>query len=1364
MLCLRSRDSDFMERYMHGRLSETEQAAFDEHLVECAECVEELTRLGAMRAELEHRRAAIEAAAAPPERPPWVTLLAVAAVLLVAIGLTLLWQPRSADGIAELASFEPPEYQPPRLRAFVDEAEEEFRAAMDRYQDGDFEGAIGGLETAAELDPDRVDAPFFLGASLLLTGDTEAALGHLTRVVETGDLQYLQEALYLRAQAYLLLGDAESAGSDLQAIIELGGGWEERARNQLDELTARSATGVSGPSSPPAASTPALAEARALIDAGRYTEAESAAEGLIERYRAERGSRLPEARALDLWVEARWRNGKAWHMGTLEAAERAAELKAVELGADSAEVATSVFHQARVLDESGRFDEALDRYEQAIDHYLETVGASDPRTALATVYLGGMLVELGQLRAARPHLEEGLEAFESQLGPDHPHVAEALVHLGWLEVYARNLEVGRGHFERALSILEARLGPEHPALGDPLDGLTWGLRDLNDFEGSRRAGRRAMRLRTLALGPEHPWLAFNYHLLWRVADNDSRGDAFLKSAAAIAESSYPANHPMVGLILGYSAFAADSGDDWMLFERGLKILEGSYGSDHWRVGLLLANLSLRIWELGDLERARELLDRVVAILEGSEVRGSYGALLEDRIRLYEEMGLVDLEEAIVAGERALAVAREERSFFVASVLEGQARRLMMSGRLPEANAMAEEALKAREAYASPDHLHLGDTLWNLAEIRAGLGDFESALELNRRALSINETWDDRFAMQRNLHLETRLLWAMGRLEGAADTAMRLEAGRRGLNRHALPGLPERQSLTLTDRQLTGRDFLLSAAIADPGSGHEQTATDAVIRSRGIVLDLLAQRNSVTKFQRDAETMRLDRAVTRARENLARLVVGVGGEGDAEDRGARIRRASREKEQAELALAAHSRRFRRQREARSAGLAETRAALPERSGVVSYVRFDLYGFAGRDRSTGWPLESTPGYLAIVLRADREEPALVNLGAAPAIDRLVDALREQIWRLAAAVDRAPELSLSQYGRMGSALREAIWEPVAPALKGLEQVFIVPDGELHLVDWGALPARSGGYLIEQPLRLHYLSAERDLVARPARSGSAGRLLAMGDPAFDETDLYAALAAEDSEVLQMARLDLEAEGPVFRGRCPSCDGFANLRFEELPAAAEELRSIEASWSGSGTAGVPVVLSRAAANEAAFKARAPGNQVIHLATHGFYLGGACEAAADGRRGGPAIDNPLLFSGLALAGANHRQAAGPKEEDGVLTAEEIAALDLQAVDWAVLSGCETGVGETRAGEGVFGLRRAFQIAGARTVIMSLWPVDDEVTRDWMEALYRYRFAEELSTIEAVRRAHVELLAARRAAGLSTHPFYWAGFVAAGDWR
>ena len=156
--------------------------------------------------------------------------------------------------------------------------------------------------------------------------------------------------------------------------------------------------------------------------------------------------------------------------------------------------------------------------------------------------------------------------------------------------------------------------------------------------------------------------------------------------------------------------------------------------------------------------------------------------------------------------------------------------------------------------------------------------------------------------------------------------------------------------------------------------------------------------------------------------------------------------------------------------------------------------------------------------------------------------------------------------------------------------------------------------------------------------------------------------------------------------------------------------------------------------------------------------------AGGGARRAEQLENPLLQSGLAMAGANHRAAARPDEDDGILTAEEVAALDLEGVEWAVLSACDTGLGHVKAGEGVFGLRRAFQVAGARTVIMSLWSVDDRATEQWMQALYRGRLGAHLDTADAVRQASLQTIQQRRARGQSTHPFYWAGFVAAGDWR
>jgi CHAT domain-containing protein len=181
------------------------------------------------------------------------------------------------------------------------------------------------------------------------------------------------------------------------------------------------------------------------------------------------------------------------------------------------------------------------------------------------------------------------------------------------------------------------------------------------------------------------------------------------------------------------------------------------------------------------------------------------------------------------------------------------------------------------------------------------------------------------------------------------------------------------------------------------------------------------------------------------------------------------------------------------------------------------------------------------------------------------------------------------------------------------------------------------------------------------------------------------------------------------------------------------------------------------------------------VATHGFFLGTACEEAGDGKRAIDVVPAParkatlvaeelaLVQSGLAFAGAN-RAVPAADGEDGILTAEEVAAMDLRGVEWMVLSGCDTGVGRIRSGEGVLGMRRAFQVAGAGAIVMSLWPVDDAATRQWMQVLYRARYRDGSSSTDAVRSADAAILRDRRAHQQSVHPFYWAGFVVSGSWR
>jgi CHAT domain-containing protein len=167
--------------------------------------------------------------------------------------------------------------------------------------------------------------------------------------------------------------------------------------------------------------------------------------------------------------------------------------------------------------------------------------------------------------------------------------------------------------------------------------------------------------------------------------------------------------------------------------------------------------------------------------------------------------------------------------------------------------------------------------------------------------------------------------------------------------------------------------------------------------------------------------------------------------------------------------------------------------------------------------------------------------------------------------------------------------------------------------------------------------------------------------------------------------------------------------------------------------------------------------RLLHVASHAFFLPEADARSSTGAAAGAALDvrNPLLRSGLALAGANSNRGAA---DAGILTALEASRLNLWGTKLVTLSACDTGVGDIHNGEGVYGLRRAFVLAGAETVVMTLWPVSDGIAREPMAAFYASLGAGD-GRGDALRQAKLAMLKQKR----RQHPFYWAGFILSGQW-
>jgi len=916
--------------------------------------------------------------------------------------------------------------------------------------------------------------------------------------------------------------------------------------------------------------------------------------------------------------------------------------------------------------------------------------------------LAAVSFSTGAYREAIAQAERARRLLERGGEAQGRRVAAALNAEGSARWALSDYDAARRALERAVAIQERAGGPDDPDLAGCLQRLGLVLHSTSDYEGSRAAYLRALAIRERAQGAAHPDLA---------------GTLTMYAALLYATREH------------VERFAA--------LQRALTILESALGPEHPRLIGVLNNLGAYHADFGDHEDARRFLERALRlrIAASGPSHPLVGMLVNNLASVAEAEGQFARAESLY--RRAYEIhleARGPESWDVAQGLLSLGSVRRATGRAAEAKADVERAVRILEAVIGPEQHDTADALESLGSCHLALGETRAAQEVFERARGIRE--------RRLGPRHPDLAWLLGQLAGLAAAqgrredalalALRSESIRTEHLRRTCRGLSEREALSYASAPTGALDVALALA-AGPAAddGTRRAALDAVIRARALVLDEMAWRSRILAMGRAEEARPLIEAWRRAQQALAAEAVR-----GAEDEGPEafathldsLRRAADEAEARALSATGAARPGAVRGDA---GLEEVLASLPAGSALVSYAR-----------SPGPPAMD----YAFVLRPGARAPFAVALGRASRTDSLVAAWREQAGRDPRGIGAA--LRESACRQAGEALAAAVWRPLGQAVRGARRVFVVPDGSLSLVPLAALPAEGGRYVVELGPVLHVLGAERDLV--PAREVTAGeRLLALGDPDFDARG-----ALEDGA-------PPAAAAGARRGSQAACDALSERRWSRLPATAGEVEAVLRAWTAPHPSGAPAErlgrsLTGAAASEAALKREAPGARVLHFATHGFVTGGDCPTAL--------VRNPLLRAGLVLAGANRRDAGPAAAEDGVLTAEEVAGMELHGAEWAVLSACETGVGDPRAGEGVLGLQRAFRIAGARTVVMSLWAVDDEAASAWMTALYRARWERGLDTAASVAEASRGALRGLRARGATTHPFLWAAFVAAGEWR
>jgi CHAT domain-containing protein/tetratricopeptide (TPR) repeat protein len=1058
--------------------------------------------------------------------------------------------------------------------------------------------------------------------------------------------------------------------------------------------------------------------------AGAYEIRTEELRAATENDRALQEARKLYKKAVDLRNAGKYDDAQPYFEGALEIRERM-------LGPDHPGVSQAIHDLAVLHYYKGEYTKAEPLYRRALAAREKSLGAEHLDVAASLSNLATLYSSLGEYSKAEPLYQRALAIREKSLGPEHLEVAQCLNNLAVHHRKRGDYEKAEPLFQRALAIFEKSLGPEHPYVAYPLGNLVSIYLELWDYAKAEPLCRRALAILEKSLGPEHPDIAAslsNLATLYSGLGEYSKAEPLYQRTLAIREKSLGPEHPGVADSLNDLAILYNDLGDYVkaepLFQRALAVREKSLGPEHSEVALSLNNLASLYSDLGDYVKAEPLYQRALAILEKSlgPEHANVASPLNNLADLYCDLG--DYVKAEPLFQRALAIL--EKSLGpehpdVAAPLNNLADLYCGLGDYAKAEPLYQRALAIREKSLGPEHLNVVSSLSGIARLHMAKNDVARAIAFQSRA---NSTSEHNLKFNLSIGSERRKLAYLALFSKQMDFTLSLHS-------RALPHDPQALDLAFT----------------------------TLLRRKGRGLDVMA--SAIANLRRHAtpEDQALFDQLAEARSQLATLTLRGPDTDKPETYRARLKPIEDKVEELESALSARLPDFRAQ--AQPVTLTAVQSALPAEGALVEFAVYTPQD--PRNDKNKLP----PRYLAYLLTA-HGRPKWVDLGEAGPIDRAITS-----WRHALCNPRRTDVR-----RLARVVDEKVMRPalaLAPAgAAAPRRLLIAPDGQLNLIPFAALVDRRGRYLIER-YSISYLTSGRDLLRSPASSLGEQVAIVVANPDYNDMGDEAAARSRDLGLppASFGAWRIMIPGAEARNRdvglsrkltqsAGSNSNWAQIYFPPLKGTAGEARAIKAILPQS------MLISGKRATESALKQlHSPG--ILHIATHGFFLrdqeielvGGRDAGSATVRSAGAGdqqIENPLLRSGLALAGANLRLSGADQGDDGVLTALEAAGLDLFGTKMVALSACDTGVGEVKNGEGVFGLRRALALAGSETQVMSLWPVSDLGTRDLMIKYYK-ALARGDGRGDGLRSVQLEMLKSKN----RRHPFYWASFIQSGEW-
>lgn len=1011
--------------------------------------------------------------------------------------------------------------------------------------------------------------------------------------------------------------------------------------------------------------------------------------------------------------------------GNFPAAEKATQqaltIHEKVLGENNDNVATDANNLALIYLRESKYPESEALYKKSVAIEERLGDAASAATALGG--LGTLYDQEDKFADAEQAFNQALAANLKALGPQHPLIGLSLEHLAQAYTNEGKFADAEQTYAKALVSEEKATSPEQSTIALIEEDMGSLLRDEGKYPQAESLMLQALTNRAKVLGPNHPDVAAVLTDLGRLYEHEFRYSdsemAFKQALAIDLKSMGPANLQTLATMMNLANLYASHGqtaEAEQLFLSAVPMYVKVLGDSRKEVGDAFSDSGELMLKEGKLDGAAKMFNSAGQIYAHAE-----GATSPDVAKCLDRLGTIaeDLgkhDDAVSLHKRALAIFEKTAgpdSVAVTAGLEGLARIYKTQHQFAEAEPMYQQVLKIDTAHLNPKD--------------PGLLDDEEDLA------ALYFAWDK--PVQAAPHFQSYL----GKLidEFRSDAAT----------------MSERDRIIYFSTQRVAFPMFFSFVT----KYHEQMPElagqmyDALLEEKGLIAASAAAMRAAVVASGDPQAVAMLDKLASDRAQVAALVENK--VGDPANYRAQLDQVAIEANTLEQALMKRSAALSQQKAQNAATWRDVQKALKPGQSAVEVTKFP--------NDNGFGLTGDFLYVALVVTPEDKEPELVTLGTAKQLEAgPMLAYRDDVGQTRGFEAEEAPATTGQQGTVAntSAAYAAFCKPLEPALAGAKRVYVSPDGVLNTIPMG-LMADSEGKLLMEKVQLRIVNRTKDLLLT-AHITQARSALVVGNPKFDltaaqqktaiaelrggATGVGAGLPPAPSPTENAA--EMASRGGDLKG------GDLNL----LPGTQLEVDTVDKLLKNAGWQATEYTGDLALKDT---MTQAHGPRIVHIATHGFFLSDEELKVNAEARGTTANVNedPMLRSGLFFAGADRvREGMTPEAgvDDGVLTAFEASQLNLEGTELVVLSACETGLGKELNSDGVFGLRRGLQEAGADAVMMSMWSVPDKETEELMALFYK-NWLGGLEKPEALRQAQLQERETVKQRYGKDLPFYWA---------